>query len=431
MAALADGTVTDVIGSGREGLKDGPPAEAQFNHPQGMALDGTNLYVADTENHAIRRVDLKGRTVTTIAGTGRQASRDNVAGPGLKTSLNSPWDLLVEKGSLYIAMAGSHQIWRMDLAGGDVAPYAGSGQEARLDGPLTAAALAQPSGITTDGKRLYFADSEDSSIRAADLQAKGEVKTIVGGDLFEFGDRDGKGLAVRLQHPLGVAWHDGLLYVADTYNNRIKVVNPEDQTCKILLGLHTPGLADGDEPAFYEPGGLSFAGGRLYIADTNNHVIRVADLATRRVQTLRLKNTVALATAPAEEFHGETVRLPARMVAPGQVTLEVAVTLPPGYKLTADAPTAVTVHSMAAAVLSVEGKDRKAFSAAAFPFRATLAAASGKTDVAVDLTLYYCDAVKDSVCLLKEVRLIVPVTVEAGAKGDRITATYTVPLPGK
>jgi DNA-binding beta-propeller fold protein YncE len=185
-------------------------------------------------------------------------------------------------------MAGPHQLWVIDPETGEAGPCAGSGREGRRDGALAEASLAQPSGITTDGSKLYFADSEASSIRSADLRPNGRVETIVGLDLFEFGDRDGEGGEVRLQHPLGVAFQDGLLYVADTYNNKVKVLDPKTRRCQTLFGTGEEGLRDGDSAQFNEPGGLSVAGNRLYVADTNNHVIRVADLKTNSLTTLKL-----------------------------------------------------------------------------------------------------------------------------------------------
>src|SRR5262245_49919758 len=235
VVSLRDSTIRDIIGTGEIGLSDGDFSTASFNHPQGMAFDGVRLYVADTENHAVRLVDFDKRTVATIAGTGEQAGFRNPGGAAKTTRLNSPWDLLLYKDALYIAMAGPHQLWKLDLKTAAATPYAGSGREARIDGPLAEAALAQPSGITTDGKKLYFADSEVSAIRSADLDPKGAVDTIVGGDLFDFGDRDAKGLDARLQHPLGVAYHDGALYVADTYNNKIKRVSLDQRSSETFL----------------------------------------------------------------------------------------------------------------------------------------------------------------------------------------------------
>lgn len=290
VVATLEGQVCCVIGSGEEGLSDGDLQSARFNHPQGMALDGERLYVADTENHAIRRVDLAAGTVETIAGNGRQGNRRSGQGPGSESELNSPWDLAFHDGKLYVAMAGCHQIWFMDLESGMAGPYAGTGAESIKDGALLEATLAQPSGITTDGDRLYFADSETSSIRSAELQPGGRVRTIVGLGLFEFGDRDGEGHLVRLQHPLGIAMKDGILYITDSYNHKIKEIVPVPRRSTTLAGTGSAGYDDGPagEAAFSEPGGLSIAGGKMYVADTNNHAIRVADMATWEVKTLEL-----------------------------------------------------------------------------------------------------------------------------------------------
>jgi DNA-binding beta-propeller fold protein YncE/thiol-disulfide isomerase/thioredoxin len=280
-----EGRKIAIAGAGVEGKVDGPFATAQFSDPQGMALDGDTLYVADRKNHSIRALDLKEQKVRTVAGTGKQARERRGGGPALETGLNSPWDLLLRGGKLYIAMAGDHQIWTLDLAGGNVAPFAGRGEEGLHDGPLAGAFFAQPSGLASDGQNLYVADSEISAIRAVPLSGKGEVSTIVGEGLFEFGDVDGEGSKVRLQHALGVAYRDGKLYIADTYNSKIKLIDPAARTCTTLLGAPAGWLKDA---LFNEPGGLSFAGDKLYVADTNGHRIRVVDLRTRYVSTLNL-----------------------------------------------------------------------------------------------------------------------------------------------
>ena len=284
------GAVKEVIGSGEEGFGDGSFAAAAFNHPQGMALVEDTLYVADAESHAIRKVNLTGRTVETIAGNGQQGFTREGRGPGRTMELSSPWDLTFHEGTLYIAMAGIHQLWSLDSSDGTVGPYAGSGRESIIDGPLATATLAQPSGITTDGKKLYFADSETSSIRGADLDPSGKVRTVVGLDLFVFGDVDGMNHNVRLQHPIGITHFDGTLYVADTYNHKIKKVLPVTRSAFTLLGTGASGHQDGpgNQAQFSEPSGLSIADGKIYIADTNNHAIRVAELDGSEVTTLEL-----------------------------------------------------------------------------------------------------------------------------------------------
>ena len=128
------------------------------------------------------------------------------------------------------------------------------------------------------------------------LDGKGKVTTIVGQGLFDFGDVDGEGDAVRLQHALGLVYHDGKLYVADTYNSKIKVIDPATQTSKTLVGGEPEGWLG--TPMFHEPGGISYANGKLYVADTNAHRIRVVDLQTKAVSTLNLQGVEAPKPAP-------------------------------------------------------------------------------------------------------------------------------------
>ena len=279
------GKAKAVIGAGSPGFKDGSFAEAKFDDPQGMAIDGEILYLADRRNHSIRAIDLTAKTVTTVAGTGKQdgdfANRQRQGPAGAtEIGLNSPWDLLLVGKTLYIAMAGHHQIWTLDLAKKQLQPFAGSGRNIR-DGPLYAANFAQPSGLATDGTNLYVADSEVSAVRKLPLSGEGRVTTLVGTGLFDFGDADGVGEKALLQHALGVVYHDGLLYVADTYNGKIKTIDPKTRECKTYVG----GKADQE---FDQPAGISYANDKLYVADTNSHRIRVVDLKTMGVATLKL-----------------------------------------------------------------------------------------------------------------------------------------------
>ena len=256
-----------------------------------MVLQANQLYVADTANHLIRCCDLDSEQVRTVAGTGEQSRQMGYygAGPARQTAISSPWDLEWVNGELYIAMAGSHQIWFLDVEQDILGPYAGSSREGCLDGTLPECALAQPSGLTSDGEHLFVADSEVSAIRAVPLDPEKPVWTVVGQDLFQFGDLDGKGDKVRLQHPLGVAYGGGWLYVADTYNHKIKRIDPRKRKSKTYLGTGAPGLQDGRKAQFYEPSGVSLAGDFLFVADTNNHAVRWSRLGRRRTETLQLK----------------------------------------------------------------------------------------------------------------------------------------------
>lgn len=286
VVAGLDGSILQTVGSGEPGLRDGPAASAAFQQPQGMVLGGHFLYVADTENHAIRSIDLASGEVATLAGTGLQAVRAS-AGPGRSTPLSSPWDLALRGRTLYIAMAGLHQIWSLDLDTGIVAPFAGAGREGLRDGQLDRAWFAQSSGLVLMDDHLFVADSEVSAVRDIDLSTN-LVTTIVGKDLFVFGDQDGVGEMVRLQHPLGITAHDGLLYLADSYNNKVKRVDPVHRSVTTWLGSGQAGRADGRErtASFREPGGVCAGDRGLYIADTNNHRIAFADSDSGEVRRL-------------------------------------------------------------------------------------------------------------------------------------------------
>lgn len=430
VVANLNGTVIDVVGNGEIGSSDGGFESANFFHPQGMYLNGDMLYIADTENHLIRKCDLKSRKVETLAGTGKQARQFNIAGDALNTPLNSPWDLILINEKLYIAMAGPHQIWTLDLRSKKVEPYAGSGREGRIDGSLKESALAQPSGITSDGHRLYVADSEVSSIRYVDLEPKSRVGTVVGLDLFEFGDVDGQGDEVRLQHPLGVHFYAGKIYVADTYNHKIKIVDPEKRTSQTFLGAGKPGFKDGlgESAEFYEPSGLWIYEGKLYIADTNNHAIRVADLKTREIKTLQLTN---LGVPMVDELlpNAEKLSLSVKKLSPNSPgELLIFVKLPEGYKLNPGSPVSyeIKLDKDKPHLLSFRDSDLKGnVIEPKFPLRLPFKTSSteGSSDLNVEATLLYCKT-DGSVCLVKSLVWKVPVQVEKNGSDTMLVLDY-------
>ncbi len=425
-----DGSLVETVGSGVSGAADGPFDKATFYRPQGMALDGDSLYVTDTENHLIRQVDLKTKTVKTVAGTGQQTREYFKQGPARSVALSSPWDLELIGRQLYIAMAGPHQIWKLDLDKQEVSTFAGSGREAREDGSLLEAGFAQPSGITSIGSKLYIADSESNIIRVIDTST-GRVETLVGGDLFEFGDVDGSGDDVRLQHPLGVVAHGEKVLIADTYNHKIKELDVEKRAVRSFAGTGKPGQS---ENAFYEPGGLSIANGKLYVADTNNHAVRVVDLKTRQVSTLNIKGLqppVATTTASDNKSGptGDEVQLASQRLAINkEVTLIVNATMPEGYHLnpsathrfraevrSGDANLKLTHASAASAEKLLEIKGKKEFT---IPVRLTLKPQSvGKADLRVTLTLYYCRVDNTGTCFIKTVAWRVPVEISQDVSG--------------
>ncbi|MET7488987.1 thioredoxin-like domain-containing protein [Streptomyces sp. NPDC005538] len=295
------------IGSGARGLGDGTADSAAFNEPQGLTLaeDGSVL-VADTVNHALRRLDLATGAVTTLAGTGRQWMQgEATSGPAREVSLSSPWDVAQWQGKVWIAMAGVHQLWVYDPADDTVSVTAGTTNEGLVDGPGPEAWFAQPSGLAATADRLWVADSETSALRWVDLD--GGVHTAVGTGLFDFGHRDGGAEQALLQHPLGVtALPDGSVAVSDTYNHALRRYDPSTgQVTTLATDLR-------------EPSDAVLVGDEIVVVESARH----------RLTRLRL---------PEEAVRVESVahrtQRAATEVAPGELRLEVVFQAPAGQKL--------------------------------------------------------------------------------------------------
>jgi thiol-disulfide isomerase/thioredoxin len=426
-----EGKAEAVVGNGGAGHADGPFDKAMFNRQQGLCLVGDTLYVADVESHMIRAVDLNKKTVTTVAGTGKQGNLRRGGGEAPRTPLNSPWDLASLPGTnfLAVAMAGTHQIWRFDPAKGQIFQFAGSGMENCSDGNLDQSAFAQPSGLATDGKELFVADSEASAVRVVHPGDR-RVGTVVGThdlpqgqSLFAFGDQDGKYTNARLQHCLGLAYADGLLYVADTYNSKIKECDPRSKTIKTLAGTGREGVVDGQAAGarFDQPGGLSVAGRTLYIADSNNHAIRTINLETREVATLELTGIEA-PTPPrrAPSFaNAKVVRQGVARVDPGRsrLTIDVSVALPEGFKINPEAPMPYQVEAPKGLAQSPR-VDRVEPPSATFPIEVELAKESepgDKLDLKLSISLFLCKEGGDGYCEVRSLICELPVHFEDGA----------------
>ncbi|WP_053850741.1 NHL domain-containing thioredoxin family protein [Streptomyces sp. NRRL B-24085] len=306
----ADGeSVVRRIGSGARGFADGTAETAAFSEPQGLALlDEGAVVVADTVNHALRRLDLATGEVTTPAGTGRQWWRGSpTAGPARGTDLSSPWDVAVWHGLVWIAMAGVHQLWTYDPGEGTVAAVAGTTNEGLVDGPGAEAWFAQPSGlaVSPDGERLWVADSETSALRWVDVD--GAVHTAVGTGLFDFGHRDGPAGQALLQHPLGVtALPDGSVAVSDTYSHALRRYDP-------ATGEVTTLATD-----LREPSGAVLVGDEIVVVESARHRLTRLGLPEEAVRV---------------EPTAHRTRRAVTEVAPGGLRLDVVFRTPAGQKL--------------------------------------------------------------------------------------------------
>ena len=289
-------------------------------------------------------------------------------------------------------------------------------------------AFAQPSGLASDGEFLYVVDSEGSAIRKVPLSGEGKVTTIAGTSdlpggrsLFEFGDKDGTGEEARFQHPLGIAWHAGLLYVADSYNHKVKTVHPDTGEVRTVYGNGQSG--QGVRPLqFSEPAGLAIANGVLHVADTNNHQIKRIDLATGEARVLEIAgltppNPPRKATSMPDVIPTELAVQ--RVAATDSLAVVLDVELPEDYKLNPQLPPSFRVQTAEGVKLvsaeALEGKQEAEIVEGKNTIRLKIPLVSGarQGDLKLQVTFGYCRAGTGGLCKLKTLAWQIPVQVDA------------------
>lgn len=400
VVAGLDGVIKTIIGSGKKGHKDGAFETAEFDSPQGMAYRGGLLYVADTNNHVLREIDMNKQSVRTIAGTGRQGYESRASdAPALTTPLASPWDVKLAPGGkqLVIAMAGTHQLWLYDIDTARVSVFAGNGRESIDDGAYPDNSLSQPSGLSVLGGKIYFVDSETSSLR---VYEGGKIATLIGSGLFDFGFKDGAKGEAKLQHPLGLYAEEKGVTIADSYNHSLRFYDFATGKISTLKG-------DGKRGEFNEPNDVLKMGEAYYIADTNNNRIRVLEAGAVRTLDVGTVKATAVAFAKPESLPN-VAKTPAMAVKPGEA-MKIAFSLKKGWHINEEAPSylALFAHEDEKA-LAVLDKDALRSGAAAFPVKL-----EAKQKYTVQGTLYYCEDKVGSQCLIRSISQ----SVSIGEKG--------------
>ena len=275
------GRVQRSFGSGSPGFWDGVLTNSGFSMPRGLAYADNYLYVADTGNHAIRRVNLFNGEVETLVGNGKPGT-DMVSSTRRlrEVGLDMPTGLAFNGPDLYICAAGMGQLWRLDLAHGAIGWFCGTGQHGVIDGDPVQASFVQPTGIAFSDPFLYVADADGNAIREVRCQT-GHVQTRLGHNAFSFGREDGPLAKALLQYPGDVAIRSrgDELWIADSFNNCLRVFSLSSGQ------LSTPTI----DYAFAEPAGLSIAGNNLWVANTNAHEIVRVDAVSRQARRLEIE----------------------------------------------------------------------------------------------------------------------------------------------
>lgn len=292
----SSGDVLYIVGSGQRGNTDGAFDGATFDRPWGLAYDGDQnvLYVADHGNHLIRKVDFRTQEVTTFLGSGVIGNPKYDKGVGTTAEIGFPMQLVLNGFELYVSSGMYGDIWKCDVRTEVTERLAGTGVMGFSDGEVSMAKLSQPSGMALGpAGQLYFSDSQSSTIRVLE---KGAIRTLVGGEMDDFGYSDDRRKGILFQYPMGICMVDDQVYIADAYNHDIRKLNPLRKRTETVAGSARPGHYHGRAltSEFYMPTGLVAMAGKLFITDAGNNLIKTFDLATGAVGSLPLFNHAPL-----------------------------------------------------------------------------------------------------------------------------------------
>jgi len=283
--------------AGAAGSTAGDLSTARFNKPVGIATDGTYLYIADTANNRIRRINIITQAVENLAGSGLAGYVDSIDNTGATAAFNAPSAITVTGDYLYVADTGNNMIRRVHKVTGKTNRYAGSstGEAGAVDHRTVPddVRFYEPTGITTDGENLYVADSGNHTIRriviaSAPASTAGAVTTLAGspgapgnadGDLAA----DRTSSAARFNQPARLTTDGTYLYVTDALNRTIRRIAITTGTVVTIAGVSGPidangNIADadsGDKARFYQPNGITTDGSNLYVTDSYNNTVRM------------------------------------------------------------------------------------------------------------------------------------------------------------
>jgi hypothetical protein len=272
---ISTGVVTTLAGTPSvTGSADGTGSAAQFNGSRLITFDGTDLYLADTGNHTIRKIVISTGVVTTPFGTA--AASGSVDGTGSAARFNGPRGIGTDGTYLYVADTGNGTNRKIVISTGVVSTLAGTpGVSGSADGTGAAARFNDLRGVATDGTDLYVVDSGNSTIRKIVIST-GVVTTLAGSPGVT-GGADGTGSAARFNGPRGITASGTNLYVADFGNNTIRQIVIATGAVTTLSGAAgTTGGADGvgGDAQFNQPYGITTVGTDLYVSEQGNNTIR-------------------------------------------------------------------------------------------------------------------------------------------------------------
>lgn len=346
VASSLSGNILVKIGSGDAGLADGSFELASFRSPQGLLYRNNKLYVADTGNHALRVIDFEKKEVSTLVGSGKKGMIFNSKEKTdtAKFDLASPLDLefFPDNQHIVIANAGTHQILSYHIKSEKISVLAGDGSEGFKDGKALESSLSQTSDMSVLKNKLYFIDAGGSSLRV--LDKNGKVETLIGDGKGGSGHKNGSKKDALMQHPLALMADNTGIYIADSFNHKLRKYSLESGKIKDLAGQSQRGNGVGskDKISFDEPEGMIAIRDRIYIADTNNNRVVSIKRSGDMSEIIDVMPPLKLSKESFLEYLPNLQRAPDIKVK-ASVPITLAVKLKEGWKINEAGPSFINL----------------------------------------------------------------------------------------
>ena len=389
------GDIVAKIGSGKDGFEDGDFEDASFSFPQGLLFDANKLYVADSGNHAIRMINFKEGKVSTIIGSGLRGNIIKDVSEADKINLSSPNDLefFPDKENIAISNSGSNQILSYNLKTKNVSVLSGNGNQGYEDGKYPQNSLAQTSDMSVFGRKLYFVDALTSSLRV--LDDKGNVKTLVG-NAGKFGYSNGERSKALMQNPLGLSVDDTGVYIADSFNHKIRKYDFSSAQIRDLIGSKKGDKINKIE--FDEPQGIRAVLDRFYIADSNNNRIIILQRSSLNAEVLNVMPPLKL---PKESFmqYLPNLQKSEEVIVKSGVVIPFKIQFSDGWKINDSAPSFINLLELI--------KSDQANLVASFDWHLiknaemVLPKLNDNKDYLLQGVIYYCEDKKNALCYVK------------------------------
>lgn len=324
------GEILDVLGSGEKGNNDGTFETCAFDQPMGLAYDenADKLYIADMDNHSVKVADLTTRKVKTVLGSGLKAYEGKTEIRGTDGRLNYPWDVEMSGTQLLISMAGDNSVWSMDISSLAAKRVLGNGTKAELDGKNKKAQFNGIGALTSDNLGNIMAISPETGKIKRWNRKKLE-------DYSPFPPKDPGLDTITLNFPQGLVMIGNDCWIADTYNNRI-VKRDKEGIYSAVAGSGDAGWDDGkaDKASFNLPWDMVRYNGLLYVSDTYNNLIRIFDPESGEVSTMPLLNTIALTELiPSQQDRSSSIFLDEVKLNEGENEIVLQFEIPAGMEL--------------------------------------------------------------------------------------------------